>query len=86
MFLVLTLFSIVGGEIRDVDNHVDLFNAITKYNSYGATPGNNIIRDGAVIRVAQGEYTGSPFATSDRVYYLSDKYIDLICTGEPHSC
>ena len=79
----LAIFGSVAGEIRDADNHLDLFNAIS--NSGDAT-GNNIISDGSVVKVAQGEYSGSPFANSQNVYYLNDKYIDLVCGAEPHTC
>lgn len=72
-------------EIRDVNNHSNLFNAISNAD-YGGSVGNNIVSDGSVVRVEQGGYSGSPYAHSSLVYFLVDKYIDLVCTAEPHSC
>lgn len=81
------------GESRDVDNHLYLFNAISNGSGDGVTTGNNIVSDGSVVRVAQCEYNGlqgknkgAPYLTSDIVYYLYDKYLDLVCADQPHTC
>lgn len=75
----LSLRAFVRGDIRDVDNHLDLYNAISRY-------GSNKVSNGAVVRVAQGNYEGAPYHNSTAVYYLEDEYIDLVCTNQPHSC
>ncbi|GMI00560.1 hypothetical protein TrLO_g8322 [Triparma laevis f. longispina] len=82
----LAVFGNVAGEIRDVDNQSDLFNTISNCYSEPCDTGNlYTVSDGSVVRVAQSGYTGSPYAATYAVYYLSDKYIDLVCTAEPHS-
>ncbi|GMH74627.1 hypothetical protein TrLO_g1929 [Triparma laevis f. longispina] len=72
---------------RGVDNHSDLYNAISNGCCYdGFTAGNNIVSDGSVVRVAQGEYSGWPYAWSGSIYRLDGIYFDLVCAAEPHTC
>ena len=95
VLLLLLLAVVVGGQvIRDVNNHNTLFHAISNAAWSGGTTGNSIVPNGAILRAAQGTFTGTLHSGygdavsgyGDSMYGIDNRYFSLICSSSPHSC
>lgn len=75
--------------VRDVVTLLDLFNALSNFETGTGSVGQDIVSAGTIIRVEPGEYTGkapNPSATTSHMYWTQHLYFNLLCGGEPHGC